>query len=79
MLWRDDTYGAKCLIDAGAPINMAGDMSETPLHIAVKKDNVAIATLLLEKGANSNALSEFGTTPRSLAADQSEQMRKLFR
>ena len=23
MLWRDDTYGAKCLIDAGAPMRTA--------------------------------------------------------
>ncbi len=79
MLWRDDNYGAKCLIEAGAEIDAVGDMSETPLHIAVRKNNIEVAELLLSKGADPDIVSEFGMTPRAAAADQSREMRQLFK
>lgn len=78
MLWRDDTYGAKCLIDAGADVNAVGDMSETPLHVATRKGNAEIITLLLEKGANPNIKSEFDQTPRSIATELGQVVTRLF-
>ena len=35
MVWRKDRYAVDLLIEAGANVNAVGDMSETPLHVAV--------------------------------------------
>lgn len=78
MLWRGDTYGALCLIEAGAAPNAVGDMSETPLHIAVRKGNVQVAERLLATGANADIVSEFGQSPRSMAEEAGGDIRKLF-
>lgn len=78
MLWRGDSYGAKCLIAAGADVNAAGDMSETPLHIATRKGKADIIMLLLEKGADPNMKSEFEQTPRSLATEIGPDITRLF-
>jgi ankyrin repeat protein len=78
MMWRNDTYGAKCLIAAGADVNAVGDMSETPLHVAIRNGNADIISALLEKGANPDAVSEFNQTPRSMAAALGHDNRRLF-
>ena len=58
------------LIESGANVNAIGDMGETPLHIAIRKDNRAIVRALIEAGAETNGVSEFGATASALAADK---------
>lgn len=78
MMWRNDAYGAKCLINAGADVNAIGDMSETPLHVALRQENVEMISVLLDKGSNPNIVSEFGQTPRSMAAALGKDIGRLF-
>lgn len=42
----------------------------TPLHIAAKKNQMEIATTLLEYGAETNALTKQGVTPLHLASQE---------
>ena len=56
------------VIKTGADVDGFGDMSETPLHIAVTMENVDAISLLLRNGANPDAVSEFNETPRMMAA-----------
>lgn len=50
----------KILVEAGLDINLPGDMSLTPLHYATEWHHPEIAEYLLSKGANPDAVSEFG-------------------
>jgi ankyrin repeat protein len=50
--------------------NFAFQDGWTALHIAAQAGFVRIVTLLLAKGANVNALTAFGTTPRHAAANE---------
>ncbi len=79
MLWRDDTAAALALIEAGAKVNARGDMSETPLHIAVRQKNERAVDALLKAGADPDAVSEFGESPRRLALERAPHLGKLFR
>jgi uncharacterized protein len=42
LIWRGDNPGAHLLIENGADVNAVGDMGDTPLHIALRKDNLPI-------------------------------------
>lgn len=42
----------------------------TPLHIAAKKNQMEIATTLLEYGADTNAITRQGISPLHLAAQE---------
>ena len=59
-----------CLIDG----NKIGDMSETPLHIAVRKGNSPVAKALLNAGAKTDIISEFGKSAKDLAEESSINM-----
>lgn len=65
-LWGD-LRAVKLLIAAGAPLDARGDMNATPLYFAVMRGFPDIADYLLANGADANARSEFGDTPRGLA------------
>ncbi len=39
MAWRRDHVGARLLIEAGADVDAVGDMSQTPLHVAVMQQD----------------------------------------
>ena len=66
---------AEFLLDQGAPVNAPDENGMTPLHFAVigegpnVKDTPRFARLLLERGADVNALTtdEFGVTPLDMA------------
>ncbi|HVR69056.1 MAG TPA: ankyrin repeat domain-containing protein [Verrucomicrobiae bacterium] len=78
MAWRNDRYGVKLLIEAGADVNAIGDMGETPLHVAVRKGNTAIVDALLRAGSDPNIRSEFDKTPQEIAKTMSKDIQKAF-
>lgn len=50
------------LLDAGADVNLRGDLEETALHIAAEKDNLELVRLLVRSGADLNSRA-FDKTP----------------
>eukprot|EP00123_Amoebidium_parasiticum_P015790 comp23145_c1_seq1/m.37404 comp23145_c1_seq1/g.37404 ORF comp23145_c1_seq1/g.37404 comp23145_c1_seq1/m.37404 type:complete len:626 (-) comp23145_c1_seq1:221-2098(-) len=72
---------AKALLDAGmqpSPTLAEGDTGETPLHIAVRTNQVEMAKLLLTYHASSGKINGKKETPESLAANGSYEMKRLF-
>lgn len=67
MVLREDLYGAKILIEAGADVNAVGDMGETPLHVALTNENEELTELLLNSEADPDIRSEFEETARAKA------------
>lgn len=55
------------LIDAGADVNAAGEMGETPLHVAARQASAETLARLLCAGARLDSRSEFGQTAADLA------------
>ncbi|MEO1474051.1 MAG: ankyrin repeat domain-containing protein [Pseudomonadota bacterium] len=78
LLWRENTYGALLLIEAGADVNAVGDMSQTRLHVAVQQGNTAVVRALLKAGASKTHVSEFGKSPNYLALEAGGEMRRWF-
>jgi ankyrin repeat protein len=78
MLWRNDSYAAELLIEAGADVDAVGDMGETPMHIAIQRENARLARALAQAGANMSIRSEFGETPDDLLRGASQEFRRLF-
>jgi ankyrin repeat protein len=60
------------LMDAGANVNAAGDLGNTPLHDAALLGQTQAALLLLRRGARTDIRNEFGET----AADVARQGRQ---
>ncbi|WP_339613613.1 ankyrin repeat domain-containing protein [uncultured Rubinisphaera sp.] len=71
---------AETLIEAGANVNAKSEKQVTPLHEAVRLDNLKIARLLLENGADIQAKDYEGKTPLQQASetDNAEEVEKLF-
>ena len=70
-IWADETENAILLIENGADVNAVGDMGETPLHVAVRKQNIQVIRALLAAGAKTYIVSEFNQTALDLAAARS--------
>ena len=51
------------LIDSGADLNKVNNFGETPLHVAAKEGNEAMAQLLLIRGAETEMIDQHGRTP----------------
>ena len=51
------------LLAGGADINARNTLQETPLHMAIWKQNAAMAALLIEHGANAKIPNNKGDTP----------------
>lgn len=67
---KDRPEIAKLLIEAGANIEDRGPKNKrTPLLISLSTGNVALANLLLEKGADVNVSDVYGISPLHLAAE----------
>lgn len=73
---RNDAFEmAEFLLNQGAPVNVGEEHGLTPLHFAIigdapnSKDTPRLARLLLERGADVNALTtdELGVTPLDIA------------
>lgn len=73
--WFASVQTVRFLINAGADVNVQHDNSgNTPLHIAHQRDegNLEICKLLIEAGANVNAVNEDGYTPLLKALEDDE-------
>lgn len=77
--WGHDEI-AQILLRAGANVNAKSDKDVTPLHEAVRMDNVGIAKLLLENGANKQAKDQDGKTPLGWASNETstDKFKELF-
>src|ERR1044072_9596466 len=64
---RGDTAGIDRLIASGAPIDAVNASGQTPLWRAVLNDHLAVATRLIDAGANINAQAANQDTPWLLA------------
>jgi ankyrin repeat protein len=56
------------LTDAGAEVNVADEDSETPLHYAIRRDQLAAAEFLLQRDADTEVRNAYGRTPLLLVA-----------
>jgi ankyrin repeat protein len=57
------------LVCASGPLSAQGNDGTTPLHWAVRNDDVALVTKLVAAGADVNAANRYGITPLGLAAE----------
>jgi ankyrin repeat protein len=57
---RGDLRSVKLLLDAGLDVNQVGDMGNTPLHYANKNKQRDAVEFLLSRGANRDAINDFG-------------------
>lgn len=64
---RGDTAGVEGLIASGVPIDQANASGQTPLLLAVQNNHLAVATRLIDAGANINAQASNQDTPWLLA------------
>jgi ankyrin repeat protein len=82
--WRQaiataDHTAVGALLQAG-PVDVRIGKGDTPLAVALQYEKLAIARLLLEKGANPNLVDESGTRPLLVAAfrDRLEEVKLLL-
>ncbi|MEZ5291754.1 MAG: ankyrin repeat domain-containing protein [Vicinamibacterales bacterium] len=69
MTWSDNPDGARWLLDHGADPNLPwGELSDTPMHLAAQRWDVAMAEALAARGADVRARRADGATPHTLAA-----------
>jgi len=65
---RGDSAGVRAILAKKVDVNAASADSSTPLHWAVKGNNLQIVNLLIDAGANVNAETRYKITPLSLAS-----------
>ena len=66
----DDREVLRLLVDAGADIRVRGRYGDTLLHLAAARDRDDLAALLIERGAEIDALDDSTWTPLHMAADR---------
>lgn len=67
-----DVRAVRLLIEAGADIAARGDMDQTPLHHAAAGHYLDVVALLLQRGADPDAVDSFGYSPRTWAAQMGD-------
>ena len=50
-------------VDSGTDIDARTEAQRTPLHYACRKNYIELALMLIDKGANVNAMNQFGEIP----------------
>ena len=55
--FEENKQEVQFLLDAGTDVNHASSAGHTPLHIAVRKSNIDIVTLLLDQNVNINSVT----------------------
>ncbi|KAF5025438.1 hypothetical protein F66182_2461 [Fusarium sp. NRRL 66182] len=65
--WNGDIQACHDALQNASPLTR-DQQGLTPLHLAAERDHLAIAMLLLDRGADSNARANGGRTPLHLAA-----------
>ncbi|MGA2655257.1 MAG: ankyrin repeat domain-containing protein, partial [Gammaproteobacteria bacterium] len=65
--YNNDTNIIKVLLQAGAHINIAGDVNYMPLHYCAARGNLEVTQLFVEHHADLYAISSNGYTPLDLA------------
>jgi ankyrin repeat protein len=55
------------LLDHGVPVDDKAERNITPLHVAAEENHAAVAELLLERGAELEAVQGNGYTPLTAA------------
>lgn len=60
--FKGDVILTDLLLDAGAKVNEVNQYNETPLFYSVRKENIPLIRLLIERGANKNHRDSFGDT-----------------
>jgi ankyrin repeat protein len=66
----DCVRDARLLVKAGADPTFASRDGQSPLHIAVSSNNLDIARVLIDGGANIEATNVYGRTPLMVALEQ---------
>ncbi|KAI5816118.1 hypothetical protein BZA77DRAFT_369074 [Pyronema omphalodes] len=64
---------AHLLLTSGASISCRNKQLQTPLHLASRCGNLSVLELLLQHGADENAVDQFGCTPLFYAAGGSRE------
>ena len=67
-VWKREYEKAVALIDGGSDVNGENSSGMTPLHCAARDCNVLMTKLLLEKGADANAITDMTTKPKGYCA-----------
>jgi uncharacterized protein len=68
-IWREDIREVIALLDSGADLEEQGENGFTPLMQAAEMENLAIAQLLLDRGARINGSGYRAQTALHIAVD----------
>ncbi len=69
LLYGREYYSARALIEAGADVNLIGNIGYTPLHVAAWRNHPEAVELLLAAGADPDVPCEAGKTPLAIAEE----------
>lgn len=67
-IWKGDIFAVKELVEEGVDPNAQTKLGKSPLHMAAKKEETEITSLLIAHGADVNAGDQNGKTPLMEAA-----------
>ncbi len=69
LLYGREYYPVRALIEAGADVNLVGNLGYTPLHVASWRNHPEAVETLLDAGANPALRCENGKTPLDIAEE----------
>jgi hypothetical protein len=75
----DETKGLKCVLGQIKNIDLVDSFGQTPLHSAWAKSKFKAAKLLIEYGADVNAVTDIGDSPLTILAAQRKYDIQLFK